>query len=484
MRSLCEALFETCEKYRAKQAVADPGVTWTYDQLRGAVLAVAATVRQASSGDCVGILVPNVAAYPAAFYGVVAAGRLPVPLNYLLAPEELGEVVADAKLQTIVASDPFRPLAERLAPNVLRVERSLEQGGSTEPALAEPDVVATVLYTSGTTASPKGVELTHRNLLSCVEASIEHAGLEDRHRMLGVLPLFHSFALSATMVLPFTLGASVYYLPRFTPVGMLEAIAAWRLSVVLAVPSMYGALCNLKDTTRFDTGSLELCVSGGEPLAEAIRVGFEERFGQPLLEGYGLTETSPVVSINVPGARRPGTVGRPIRGVEFRIVDERDHPVPTGTHGEIWIRGPVVMRGYRARPDATAEVLTPDGWFRTGDLGFLDGDGYLSVSGRKKELIIVSGHNVYPQEIEQALSRHPAVGLAAAIASDDETRGQVPVAYVVLKPDHTATETELREFCREHLAGYKVPRQVCVRAELPMSPTGKVLKKRLREERR
>jgi len=479
MPSLCGVLFETARRVPDRQAVADPGAVWTYEQLRAAVLAVGAAVRQAPRSECVGVLVPNSVGYPAAFYGVSAAGRLPVPLNYLLAPQELKEIVREAGLQVVVATRVFRELAEALAPNVLFVERLLQNGGTIEPAHAGLDDVATVLYTSGTSASPKGVELTHGNLLSCARACTERASLGEQHRFLGVLPLFHSFALSATMILPLSLGASTYFLPRFTPQSTLEAMVRFRASVILGVPSMYGAMCRLKEVDEAELGHLELCVSGGEPLPETIRTAFEQRFGSPLLEGYGLTETSPVVAINVPGLHKPGTVGWPIPGVEFQIVGEDDRPVSAGTHGEIRIRGPVVMRGYRAQPEATAKALSADGWFRTGDLGFLDEDGFLSVTGRKKELIIVAGQNVYPQEIEQVLLRHPAVQAAAAVGEVDPTRGQVPVAYVALGEGAEVDSVALQEFCRVRLAGYKVPRRVVIRPDLPMSPTGKVLKRRL-----
>ena len=250
--------------------------------------------------------------------------------------------------------------------------------------------------------------------------------------------------------------------------------------VALAVPSMWAALLRTKsaDTATFRT--VKIAVSGGEPLPASVRNGFRERFGMHLYEGYGLTETSPIISTCLPRADRPGSVGRPIRNVEVKIAGENGESLPAGRDGEVLVKTPGMMLGYRQRPEETAAVITPDGWFRTGDIGHLDEDGYLKLTGRSKELLIIGGENVFPGEIEAVLAQHPKVLEAAVIGVADETRGEAPVAFVTPVDNEEVTEDELRQFSRQSLAGFKVPKRVYIRADLPRGPTGKILKRRLK----
>ena len=325
------------------------------------------------------------------------------------------------------------------------------------------DDTAVVLYTSGTSGLPKGVVLTYGNLQSDVEAAIAHAQLQGSHRFLGIVPLFHSTGMMAAMLAPVTLGALTVYIARFSPVATIKAIREHQISVIAAVPSMYGALARLKDAGPADMTSLYAALSGGEPLPANMREAFLQKFGKPLFEGYGLTETIGPVTFNTPQAHRPGSVGTPIPGVVIKITDDNGNPVPQGESGEVWLDGPMIMKGYLNLPKETADAITADGFFKTGDLGMIDGDGYLYITGRKKDLIIVAGEKAVPREIEEALMKHPAVAEAAVLGKKDPSRGEVVVAFIVLKEGQQVKPEELKEACREQgLASFKVPRDILV----------------------
>jgi long-chain acyl-CoA synthetase len=288
--------------------------------------------------------------------------------------------------------------------------------------------------------------------------------------------------MTAMMLAPIELAATVTYMSRFSAVAALKAIREQQISLMFGVPSMYAAILRLKDAKPDDFKQVYAMISGGEPLPEAVRVGFKERFGVHLFEGYGLTETSPVISLNVPKEFRPGSVGRPVPGAEFKLTDDDGNTVPADQSGEIWVRGPMIMKGYHNLPNETAAVLTPDGYFKTGDLGKFDADGFLWITGRKKELIIVAGEKASPREIEDVLMRHPAVLDAAVIGKKDPSRGEVVVAFTIAREGQTIVVDELREFCRtQGLAQWKIPREITVVDDLPRSPTGKVLKRVLAE---
>jgi long-chain acyl-CoA synthetase len=249
---------------------------------------------------------------------------------------------------------------------------------------------------------------------------------------------------------------------------------------VYAIASMYAALLRVKNATPEDFKSIDYCISGGEALPPALYKAGEERFGFPLCEGYGLTETSPVVSVNARWANHPGTAGQLLAGIDARAIDDDGAPLPPGTIGEIAIRGHCIMKGYYRKPEETAEVIDKEGWFKTGDMGWVDNDRYIAITGRKKEMIIISGENVYPREIESVLEQHPAVSESAVIAEKvGGTRGEVPVGFVVLKEGASATDAELRDFARKHLPQYKVPKVVWIAQDLPRGPTGKILKRAL-----
>jgi long-chain acyl-CoA synthetase len=330
---------------------------------------------------------------------------------------------------------------------------------------------------------PKGVCLSYGNLQSDVDAAIIAARLVDQHKFLGVVPLFHSLGMTAMMIAPIQLAAPVIYLARFSPVATLNALREHRASLFFGVPSMYAAIFRLKDAKPEDFTSIYAMLSGGEPLPATLREAFLQRFGVPLLEGYGLTETSPVISLNTPHVSRPGSVGKLIPGAVARIVDDSGEDLPVGQTGEIWLGGPMIMKGYHNLPQETAEAVTPDGFFKTGDLGKFDADGFLYITGRKKEMIIIAGEKAYPREIEETLLAHEGVAEVAVLGKKDPSRGEVIVAFIIAKPEHTLTVDELRDFCRgQGLAQWKIPREIHIVPDLPRSPTGKVLRRALAEK--
>jgi len=327
-----------------------------------------------------------------------------------------------------------------------------------------------MLYTSGTSGKPKGVPLSHNNLLGSARALIARAGLGGHDAFLGVLPMFHVFGLIGTMVVPLLLGAEATYLTRFSPERVAATIAERKVTVFVAVPGMFGLLVRSKVSDE-SFRSLALPVCGGEALPSSHREAFRQRFGRDLLEGYGLTETSAVVSVNLPQENKPGTVGKPLPGVQVRIA---------GEDGEVQVLGPGVLKGYHNRPEENAASFTADGWFRTGDLGTLDAEGYLSITGRLKELIIRGGEKVMPREVEEVLCQFPGVLEAAVIGEPDGDRGEAVVAFVV-PTERPLTQDALREFCRGRLAEFKIPRRITIARDLPRGTTGKLLKRALRE---
>jgi long-chain acyl-CoA synthetase len=483
---LFQPLFTHAQQSPQELAIIDERGRYTYQQLAAAAAGLGLYLGMQTGKPNVGLLLPPSAGFAASFYGTLLSGKSVVPINYLLGDREIAHVIADSGIDTVVT---IPQLAGRVQNADLKVV-DLTQLPQTPPfAIAPkfpskgPDDIAVLLYTSGTSGLPKGVELTYGNLQSDVDASIEHANLQHRHKFLGVVPLFHAFGLTAGLLAPIQLGTTVVYISRFSAVAVQNAFKEHQISIMFGVPAMYGAIAHLKNASPDDFKSAWALLSGGDALPAALREGFKARFGVPLLEGYGLSETSPVVALNTPDVSRPGSVGRTVPGVEVRIVDDNNNPLGPGQEGEIWLKGPMVMKGYRNLPTETANVLTADGFFKTGDLGKVDADGFLYITGRKKDLIIVAGEKAVPREIEDALMRHPAVLEAAVVGKKDQSRGEVVVAFVTLKPGATATPDELREFARgQNLAQFKVPREVTIVEDLPRSPTGKVLKRVLVEK--
>ncbi len=486
---LVDALLAAAGQGGDRPAVADPFRALSYGNLVRLADVMRRQVVKATSNPHVGIMMPSSCAFAGTFYGIMWAGRVAVPLNFLLQPAELRAVVEDAGLDTVFAVKYFREQLQGLPVRVVYIEDlPLKREMVLERIRRQPpppkvggEDLAVLLYTSGTSGMPKGVRQTYKNLHCDVAASIEKAQLKTRHCFVGVLPQFHSFGLTTLLLIPAELGAPVHYVPRFQPAAVLETVRTHRGGVLIMVASMYNAMLRAKKGGPEDLASVEYPISGGEALPDSVFAQFKERFGIEILQGYGMTEASPVVSLNVPGANRVGTVGQAIPGVTAAAFKDAGGGLGAGEVGELWIRGPIIMQGYYRRPEETRAVLTAEGWYKTGDMGKVDAEGYISITGRKKEMIIVGGENVYPREVEAVLEQHPAVSEAAVIGHKDASRGEVVVAFVTLMEGGDASEVVLRDFCRERIAGYKVPRRVVISNDLPRGPTGKLLKRKLAE---
>jgi long-chain acyl-CoA synthetase len=398
----------------------------------------------------------------------------------MLAPSELAKIIADAQLDLIVATEHFASAAQTTGRQVLLLGAPTLAPAPCKAPNADPSAVGAVIYTSGTSGDPKGVCLTFDNLVQNARACMTAAELSPDQVFLSLLPQFHAFGLTTNTLIPLLMGATVHYLPRFSPHAVVNTLAAQRVSVFITIASMFGALTAMKDARPEQFAALTHPVSGGEPLSMKVAHAFEQRYHKRIYEGYGMTEASPVISLNTPRAYRLGSVGPPLPGISVQATDPDGRALPAGQDGQLVVRGHCVMQGYLNKPQQTAAALR-DGALLTGDIGHVDSDGFIHITGRAKDMMIVAGENVFPFEIENVLVDHPAVGEAAVIGVRDDVRGEVPVAYVIPAAGRPVpTEAELRSFCRERLAAYKVPRQVHVTQDLPRGPTGKILKRALR----
>jgi long-chain acyl-CoA synthetase len=491
--NLARILIETAAKHGDKTAFKLDDIELSYSMLDEASARVAALLRDRGieAGDRVGLMLPNVPYFPAIYYGILRAGAVVVPMNVLLKEREVHFYLEDSGAKILFAWHGFAEAAEAGAADA-GAECILVTPGEFEQLLAaqEPDRelagtaaddTAVLLYTSGTTGKPKGAELTHANLhTNCSMTSVTLAGFSHEDVLLGALPLFHSFGQTCTMNSAVSVGATVTMIPRFDPEKALEIIGRDGVTVFQGVPTMYNAMLHANSADSAETSTLRLCMSGGAAIPVELIRGFEEKFGSPILEGYGLSETSPVASFNHPDReRKPGSIGTPIEGVEMQVWDDQGNELPQGEVGEIVIRGHNVMKGYWERPEATEEAIDDDGWFRTGDMARVDEDGYFFIVDRKKDLIIRGGYNVYPREVEEVLYEHPAVQEAAVVGVPDESLGEEVGAAVVLKQGESLEAQELKGYVREQVAAYKYPRKIWFVDELPKGPTGKILKREI-----
>ncbi len=455
-------------------------------KILGGALHMASLIERSCASRTVGVMLPTGASFPMAALAGWIVGKTVVPLNYLLKPDELQYVIDDSGVDTILTAGPLLEFM-KFTPKVRHLLRLDEQKfeGLPEPrwpALADGDDLALLLYTSGTSGRPKGVMLTHANLASNIRQIRAWVDMGPRDVMLGVLPQFHTFGITALTLLPLTFGIKVVYLARFMPHRIVNLLRQHRPTVLIAIPSMYAAIANVKDSSPEDWASLRYVVSGGEPLPEGVFNRMRDRFGITLNEGYGLTETSPVTNWCRPLDFKPHSVGQALPGVVERIVDvNTGRVVGVGREGEIQIQGPNVMKGYYRLDEETARVFTHDRFFRTGDIGKIDADGHLFITGRLKEMMIIGGENVFPREIEEVLNHHPSVAASGVIGVADDLRGELPVAFVELREGSTFDEKALLAHCRASLAGYKVPDRIVKLDELPKNPTGKIMRRELRQ---
>jgi long-chain acyl-CoA synthetase len=486
MSNLAEILTASAARDGSAVAVKLDDVELTYEQLNGASAKVAGLLeaKGIEPGDRVGVMLPNVPYFPVVYYGALRAGAVVVPMNVLLRTREVKYYLEDSGAKLLFAWGDFAEDAEGGAGEA-GTECILVKPGEFEQLLAGADAVpevverddsdtAVILYTSGTTGSPKGAELTNTNLRRNLEIAAGLFDISAGDVIFGGLPLFHSFGQTCAMNASTYAGSTLTLLPRFEPGKALEIIQRDKVTVFEGVPTMYGALLNHPGRESADLSTLRVCASGGASLPVELLNGFEQAFGAKVLEGYGLSETSPVASFNHPDKeRKAGSIGTPIEGVEMRLLDEEDGV------GEIAIRGHNVMKGYWNKPEATEESIDADGWFRTGDMAKVDDDGYYFIVDRKKDLIIRGGYNVYPREIEEVLYEHPKVREAAVVGVPHPELGEEVGAAVALKDGEQAEPEELQSFVKDQVAAYKYPRLVWFVDELPKGPTGKILKREI-----
>jgi long-chain acyl-CoA synthetase len=518
MLNLASTFEHSAKEFPNKKAIVFQDKSFTFAQTAVMVNKVANALKAKGiqKGDKVALSCLNLPYFPMIYYGILKIGAVVVPLNVLLKGREIAYHLNDSKAKAYfcfqgtpelpMAQDGFAGFKEADACDYFCVitadpqaespidgtqtlgQLIAEADTSCDTETTNPEDTAVILYTSGTTGFPKGAELSHSNMVMNAIGSRHLFQLtpDDVHAL--VLPLFHSFGQTCQMNAGFSTGNTLVMIPKFMPEVVLSAIQDEGATIFAGVPTMYWAMLNYKDEEgRFDFDkigdTLRVGVSGASSLPVEIIKGIEEKYKIPILEGYGLSETCPVATFShLHKERKPGSTGTPIWGVEVEIFDGDCKPVETGEVGEVVIRGHNVMKGYYNKPDATKEAFKGTSWFHTGDLGKLDEDGYLYIVDRVKDMIIRGGYNVYPREIEEVLLTHPDVSLASVLGIPHDSHGEEIVAYIVLNPGAKITEDQIIEWSKEQMAAYKYPRIVHFRETLPMTATGKILKKDLRAE--
>ncbi|MEO8650538.1 MAG: long-chain fatty acid--CoA ligase [Acidobacteriota bacterium] len=471
-------------------------------------------------GDKVALSCPNLPYFPIVYYGIMKAGAVVVPISVLFTPREVAYHLSDSEAKAIFVFEGTDelPLArtvkegfdqvptcrdlivmtkDKLGPSPFTEHKTLtaltlDRSDRYDIYPTEAGDTCSILYTSGTTGQPKGAELTHLNLMTNVTSTwLTHQPMLDftdglQKTVLITLPLFHTTGQTVQMNTNIYGGNRIVLLPRFEAEATLRAMVSEKVHFWVGVPTMYWAILKFVRETGFDVGgvaeNMKVCTSGGAPMPVEVMKYFEQTFGVRVLEGYGLSETSPLATFNhFEKPSKPGTVGQPIMSVDVKCFDEDDKEVEPGIRGEIVIRGPNVMKGYYKRPEATAEAFR-NGWFHTGDIGIIDDEGYLAIVDRKKDMILRGGYNIYPRELEEVIMTHPAVSLCAVIGVPDERLGEEVKVFAVLKPDTELTETGLIDWCKTQFAANKYPRYVEFRESLPIGGTGKIFKRALRDE--
>jgi long-chain acyl-CoA synthetase len=442
-----------------------------------------------SKGDRVAIGMHNVAHFPFAYFGILRAGAVVVPLNVMLTAKEVARVLTDSGAKAVLAAAPFADTVVKGAESLdikVFTTTAWDDLGALGDAAPDPDIseddLAVLAYTSGTTGEPKGAMLTHGNLLANLDQqmSIPEAHVTGDDVLFLALPLFHIFGLNVTMGLLVMNGAKGILIERFEPVPALDLIQSHKVTVVFGAPPMYTAWCATPGADQYDLSSVRLAISGAAPLPADVLRDFRDIFNVEIYEGYGLTETAPTLTSNrMTEKPRAGSIGKPLPGIQLRVVDEEGNDVELGDPGEIVVRGPNVFKGYWNRDEATEQVFR-DGWFRTGDIAVQDEDGYLYLVDRKRDLIIVSGFNVFPSEVEAALLQNPDIAEAAVIGQPHPYTGETVKAFVVMQSGRSATEEEIIGHVQTQLARFKCPTSVEIVESLPHLITGKVLRRALR----
>ena len=537
-KSVVEVFERSCKRFADRPAFSNMGVTLTYAELDRLSAAFAAYLQKHTDlkpGERIAVQMPNVLQYPIAVFGALRAGLIVVNTNPLYTAREMRHQFKDAGVRALVYLNLFGKLVQEVLPDTeieylieakmgdlqpglkgwlvnavvkhvkkmvpdytlpqaLPFKHVLRQGSgqSLIPVPKGHDDIAVLQYTGGTTGVAKGAMLTHRNLIANmlqVDACMAQVGADGtpllkqgQETMIAPLPLYHIYAFTANCMCMMVNGNHNVLItnPRDIP-GFVKELGNWQFSGLLGLNTLFVALMDNAEFRKLDFSRLKLTNSGGTALVKATADRWQQLTGCPITEGYGLTETSPVASTNPYGdGGRLGTVGLPVPGTAFKVIDEQGNELPLGERGELCIKGPQVMKGYWQRPDATAEVLDAEGWFKTGDIAVIDPDGFTRIVDRKKDMIIVSGFNVYPNEIEEVVMAHPQVAACAAIGVEDDRSGEAVKLFVVPREGGIDLD-QLKAYCKENFTAYKVPKHYEIRDALPMTPVGKILRRELRE---
>ena len=497
--TIASILADSALRFPDRTALVLGDLRLTYAQLWGHTKQYAAVLREngVGPGDKVALLIPNTPHFPLAYFGTLALGAVAVPVHALLKAEEIEYVLTDSGAKALICAAPLLGEGAKGAELAgIPVFAVMDGGDVTIPRIdqlaleatpidslipREPEDTAVILYTSGTTGKPKGAELTHLNVTMNVMVGAQSSfDIDETDVVLGCLPLFHTFGQTCCMNTAFYVGATVVLLPRFDGREALDLLVKEKCTIFMGVPTMYIGLLEAAKTSDARP-QLKTALSGGAALPITVLEEFAQVFGGGILEGYGLTETSPVATFNQKGFTAvPGTVGKAVWGVEVEVakaeIDDTIELLPTGELGEIVVRGHNIFKGYLNKPEATAAAIV-DGWFRTGDLGTKDEDGYIRIVDRKKDMVIRGGYNVYPRDVEEVLLRHPAVAQVAVIGLPDAQYGEEVCAVVVKQGD--LEEQDLIAWSKAQLAAYKYPRRVFFTDAFPLGPSGKVLKREL-----
>lgn len=488
--NLAQAFAQSASAHATETAVFWGERQYSYTEVAAAAARVAGTLRERCGiqpGDRVGLWLKNCPEFVTAMFGILNADAVLVPINNFLKPDEVGYILNDAGIDVLITDAELGGHAEALRTHraglkILPVEEMAEEAETpsvapTQAARATTDL-AVIIYTSGTTGHPKGAMLSHGNLLHNVESCRLVLSATSHDRFVVMLPMFHSYMLCVGLLLPMITGGSMILVKSVHPVkNLLHEIVTHHGTILPTIPQFYRSLIHAPVPPNFP---VRVCLSGAAPLPLQVLQEFEAKFSIPLIEGYGLSEASPVVTKNpLQGVRKPGSVGLPVPHVEVSIQDEQGCLLKTGEVGEVCVRGGNVMLGYWNKPEETADALR-DHWLLTGDVGYLDGDGYLFITDRKKDMLLVNGINVYPREIEEVLYQFPGIKEAAVIGVPDARKGEQPVAFVTAADGITLDAKAIAQFVRGKLADYKVPKRIEILPALPRNATGKVLKTTLR----
>ncbi len=506
--TLSELLRSAAEKYPNKTAIIFNEKMWSYREVYEETLTCAAGLcgNGVKKGDRVAIFSKNSPEFIFSVFALSHLGATAVPINYMIKPEEIKFILNDVSAHFLITQISLQDTVKEVQKIYAGLKRVWVSGLSSDQGIFSPfnalqtkppEVPITcadsdtllILYTSGTTGNPKGAMLSHANLTSNAAASAEAFGLNAKDNFLLILPMFHVFAWTTNVLVPFTVGAMIVVVDAIRPPKpWLRLMFMHKITCFTAVPQIYAVLADqAKGIKKFALRwvfflRVRNCISGAAPLMKETSEKFSRAIGLPILEGYGLTETSPVTNCNTLKARRPGSVGKAIPGVKIKIIDENEKELPSGQEGEICVSGPCVMQGYFNLPEATAAAFTKDGWFKTGDVGEVDPDGYLYIRDRIKDMIIVKGLKVFSAQVEDVLLSHPAIAEAAVVGIPDATGDEYVKAFIVLKEGQKAEKQELLNFFKDKLPPYKRPRDIEIRKELPKNALQKVLKRQLRQE--